>query len=139
MSHHRAQVESVLRRSVQEVLSRGLSDPRIRGVVTVTRVEVSPDGRQGTVWCSVMPEEHASLSIKGLGHASGRIHNELKKKLEMRRVPRLIYRIDKSLKREAEVLSAINEARQRDEELNQNRIDDGSGSSRPESTEDDIS
>ncbi len=139
MSHHRAQVESVLRRSVQEVLSRGLSDPRIKGVITVTRVEVSPDGRQGTVWCSVMPHEHANLSIKGLSNASGRIHNELKKKLEMRRVPRLIYRIDKSLKREAEVLSAINEARRRDDELKQNRTDGESGSIRSESTEDDIS
>tara|TARA_B100001059_G_scaffold35716_1_gene28871 strand:- start:980 stop:1399 length:420 start_codon:yes stop_codon:yes gene_type:complete len=139
MSHHRAQVESVLRRSVQEVLSRGLSDPRIKGVITITRVEVSPDGRQGTVWCSVMPREHASLSIKGLGHASGRIHSELKKKLEMRRVPRLIYRLDKSLKREAEVLSAINEARRRDEEMKHNRTDDESGSIRSESTEDDIS
>lgn len=139
MSHHRAQVESVLRRSVQEVLSRGLSDPRIRGVITVTRIEVSPDGRQGTVWCSVMPQEHASLTIRGLANASGRIHNELKKKLKMRRVPRLIYRIDKSLKREAEVLSAINDARRRDEELNQNRIDDKSGTIRTESTEDDKS
>ena len=139
MSHHRAQVESVLRRSVQEVLSRGLSDPRIKGVITITRVEVSPDGRQGTVWCSVMPKEHASLSIKGLGHASGRIHSELKKKLEMRRVPRLIYRMDKSLKREAEVLSAINEARRRDEEMKHNRTDGESDSIRTESTEDDIS
>ena len=138
MSHHRAQVESVLRRSVQEILSRGLSDPRIRGVVTVTNVEVSPDGRQGTVWCSVMPEEHASLSVRGLGHASGRIHNELKKKLEMRRVPRLIYKVDKSLKREAEVLSAINEARRRDDEMKQERTDGQGGSSRSESIEGDI-
>jgi ribosome-binding factor A len=86
-----------------------------------------------------MPQEHASLTIRGLANASGRIHNELKKKLKMRRVPRLIYRIDKSLKREAEVLSAINDARRRDEELNQNRIDDKSGTIRTESTEDDKS
>ena len=138
MSHHRAQVESVLRRSVQEILSRGLSDPRIRGVVTVTNVEVSPDGRQGTVWCSVMPEEHAGLSVRGLGHAAGRIHNELKKKLEMRRVPRLIYKVDKSLKREAEVLSAINEARRRDEEMKQDRTNGQGGSSQSESIEGDI-
>ncbi|MEE2907176.1 MAG: 30S ribosome-binding factor RbfA [Planctomycetota bacterium] len=119
MGHHRAQIESVLRRSVQDVLARGLSDPRIRGVVTVTRVEVSPDGRQGTVWCSVMPAEKAALVEQGLKHAAGRIHRELKQTLEMRRVPRLRYKIDESLKREAEVLAAIQEARRRDEALKQ--------------------
>ena len=117
MGHHRAQIESVLKRSVQDVFARGLSDPRISGVITVTRVEISPDGRQGTVWCSVMPSEKGPLVEKGLKHAAGRIHRELKDKLEMRRVPRLRYKIDESLKREAEVLAAINEARRRDESL----------------------
>lgn len=135
MGHHRAQIESVLKRSVQDVLARGLSDPRIQGVVTVTRIEVSPDERQGTVWCSVMPADKAPLVQKGLNHAAGRIHRELKQKLEMRRVPRLRYKIDDSLKREAEVLSAINEARRRDELLKKNSRPDEVGG---ESIEDEI-
>ena len=94
----------------------------------------------------------SSPAVPGGGSSSGAFHGAsassaafaafsaaLKKKLEMRRVPRLIYRIDKSLKREAEVLSAINEARRRDDELKQNRTDGESGSIRSESTEDDIS
>ncbi|MCH2134529.1 MAG: 30S ribosome-binding factor RbfA [Phycisphaerales bacterium] len=121
MGHHRAQIESVLKRSVQDVLSRGLADPRIQGFVTVTRVEVSPDERQGTVWCSVMPAERAPLVRQGLKAASGRIHRELKDKLEMRRVPRLQFRIDESLKREADVLAAISEAKRQDEKLRRYR------------------
>ncbi len=124
MGHHRAQIESVLKRSVQDVFARGVSDPRISGVITVTRVEISPDGRQGTVWCSVMPASKSGLVEKGLKHAAGRIHRELKEKLEMRRVPRLRYKIDESLKREAEVLAAINEAKRREESLKNNKQPD---------------
>ena len=49
----------------------------------------------------------------------------MKEKLEMRRVPRLRYKIDQSLKREAEVLAAINEASRREQALKKtNQPDD---------------
>ena len=121
MGHHRAQTESVMKRTVQDVIKRDLADPRISGVVTVTRVSVSPDGRQATVWCSVMPADRSALVLHGLTAATGRIHRTLKDRLEMRRVPRLHFKIDESLKREAEVLAAINEAKRQDEELKTRR------------------
>ena len=139
MGHHRAQTESVLKRSVQDIISRGLADPRVSGIVTVTRVEVSPDGRQATIWCSVMPADRSKLVKHGLMAATGRIHRELKDKLEMRRVPRLHFRIDESLKKEAEVLAAINEAKLQDEVLKQRRDGVEAPPAEGESTEDQTS
>ena len=81
MSTHSHQIESVLRRSVQDILSRGLNDPRVRGLVSVTKVDVSPDYAEAIVWCSVLPEEHGQLSIKGIEHASAWIRRTVASKV----------------------------------------------------------
>jgi ribosome-binding factor A len=109
-STHQAQSESVIRRAMQEILGRGLSDPRVRGLVSVTRVTLSPDGADVTVHVSVLPEEHATTTLHGLRHASRYLRSELGRRVKLRRVPRLSIRLDDALKVEARTLAAIDEA-----------------------------
>ena len=121
MTQHSNQIESVLRRAVQDVLMRGLNDPRVRGLVSVTKVEVSADYADATVWCSVLPEEHGALSIRGIDSAANWIRREAAEKVRLRRMPRLRFKLDGTLKKQAEVMSAIQEGLQRDEADRQRR------------------
>ena len=41
MTQRTDQVASTLKRATQMVLTRGLSDPRVQGIITVTRVYAS--------------------------------------------------------------------------------------------------
>ena len=43
-----------IQRIVATVLQRDVSDPRIDGLVSVTKVEMSPDLREGKVYLSVL-------------------------------------------------------------------------------------
>ena len=115
MTQHASQIESVLLRAVQDVFSRGLNDPRVRGLVSVTRVVLAGDYSEATVWCSVLPEEHGALSIRGIESAGRWIRREAAEKVRLRRMPQLRFKLDASLKKQADVLSAINEGRRRDE------------------------
>jgi ribosome-binding factor A len=124
MSTHVNQIESVLKRSVQDVLARGLNDPRVRGLVSVTKVDVSPDLAEAVIWCSVLPEEHGPLTVKGIEHAGAWIRRSVASRVSIRRIPRLVFRLDTSLKKQAEIYSAINEGRRRDEELHEQRRSD---------------
>jgi len=107
MSYRKQQVESTLKRVISEILVRRLSDPRIHGLVSVTHVDVSPDWRTAWVYVSVLPQEHESRSFHGLRHAAGRIQALLRKAVSMRSVPRLEFRLNDALKKEAAVLDAI--------------------------------
>jgi ribosome-binding factor A len=117
MVQHREQVASVLQRAVQAVLSRGLNDPRIKGMITVTSVKVSPDLINATVNVSIHPEESAATTMKGLHAAARHIRSQMARHVEMRRVPDLAFKLDESLKKQAEVLAALDEARRRSAEL----------------------
>lgn len=110
MSHRQEHAVSVLSRAISEVLSRDISDPRIVGMVTITKLEISPDFRQATVHVSILPEQYESRTVKGLAAAAGHIHTRVRKKVAMRTVPRLTFRLDKGLKKQAEVIDAIRKA-----------------------------
>ena len=115
MSQHRLeQVASTLQRALAGTLARGLSDPRVRGMVSVTRVEVSPDLRHADVYVTVMPQEHEKLTMEGLKAAAIHLHTVIKPQLQLRLVPHFHFKLDTQLKKEMSVLQAINEARARD-------------------------
>ena len=107
MSHRKQQIEATLMRVVSGVLTRRLSDPRVSGMVSVTRVDVSPDCRDAIVYVSVIPEKYQQRTIHGLQHAAGYISSLVRKEIVMRSAPRLRFRLDESLKKQAAVFEAI--------------------------------
>lgn len=110
MSHRREQIASTLHRAVQQVISKGLQDPRISGMITVTSVELSPDLKAATVLVSILPAERERLTMYGLSDATAHIRRRAGDLLDMRQVPELTFRLDSSLKRQAEVYTAIAKA-----------------------------
>jgi ribosome-binding factor A len=132
MTRHDEQVVSVLKRAVQDVLTRGLNDPRVRGMVSVTTVTLSRDGQEARVGVSVLPAEHAPLTTIALQHAAGHIHRRVADLTLMRRVPQLVFELDQGIKREAAVYAAINEGARRDEALREGRAGSAAVDSPPE-------
>lgn len=110
VSHRAERVASTLRKAVQESLSRGVGDPRVRGMVTVTEVDVTPDLLNARVFVSVLPSEYGPTTVKGLGSAAPRIQRAVNDRIHMRRIPRIEFVLDERLKKQAEVLAAINRA-----------------------------
>ncbi len=108
------QIASVIRRAVGSELSRGLHDRRVKGLISVTDVTVGKDLAEATVHVSVLPAEHAQLTLHGLQHAAPRLRARLGKSLSLRRIPRLRFRLDDSLKRQAEFDRALGEVRRFD-------------------------
>ena len=109
MSKRTNQVASLIQRAVQDQLSRGLNDPRIRGLISVTKVTVAPDLSDATIFVSVMPTEYTNLTLRGLQHAAAHIQRALAKVIRLRRQPRLLFKVDDSMKLAAETMAAITE------------------------------
>jgi ribosome-binding factor A len=101
---------SEFRRKLQILISRGLNDPRIRGLVSVTEVKLSDDITEARVFISVLPQEHAKLTLEGLRSASHKLLNDLAPSIRMRRLPKLRFELDDSLKKQAALYAAIGES-----------------------------
>lgn len=110
MSHRPEQLGSVIHRAVQSVLERGLSDPRIRGVVTVTSVRVTPDMRTATIHVVVTPENREQLTMHGLTAAAKHIRRKTGDLVALRQLPEFHFAVDERYKRELATHEAISRA-----------------------------
>jgi len=105
-SFRKQQIESTLKRAIAKVLQQ-LADPRVEGMVTVTAVDVAPDLTQALVHVSILPEKFQKKTIAGLRHAAGHVYSLVCKEVALKTVPKLDFRLDESLKKEAAVFAAI--------------------------------
>ena len=117
MTHRLAQIESTLHRAISEVLARRMSDPRLAGLISVTKVTVSPDLHDAYIYVSVLPEQHQRRALLGLRHAATHIHRLVTKAVAMRTVPHLDFRVDETLKKQAVVFDAIQRGLNRESPL----------------------
>jgi len=109
-------IASVIQHAVQEVIVRGLGDPRIRGLVSITKVEVTPDLGEAKVHISVLPQQFEQLTMHGLHDAAGHIQHEIAEAVSARRLPRLRFVLDDSLKKQAALEAALRQDRNAVEE-----------------------
>ena len=81
-----------MKREVIAIIGR-LKDPRLEGgLLTVTRLDVTPDLDVAKVYVSVMGrEDGAKPAIEALNRASGHVRTEVSKKMHIRKAPRFIF------------------------------------------------
>ena len=110
MSRKTEQIAAAMKDAISQVISRGLQDPRVQGLVTITTLTVADDLADATVNVSVLPGEKQDATVEGLNAAAGHIRRELDRYIQMRRVPLIRFRSDSSLKKQLTVIQAINQA-----------------------------
>jgi ribosome-binding factor A len=110
-SHRPEQLASAIREAVQQIIDRGLQDPRVSGLITITGVKVSQDLRNATISVSVMPEEKQNLTLHGLQNAGRHIRREAGELVNIRQLPELSFKLDTSLKKQAAVLEELEKIR----------------------------
>ena len=90
-------------------LIRNLKDPRVQDtMISVTRVEATPDLRWAKVYVSFLQEDKAKDALKGLKSASGYLRRELGQRLQLRYTPELQWEQDDSIVYGAKMLKLIN-------------------------------
>jgi len=90
-------------------LLRNLKDPRVQNtMISITRVETTPDLRFAKVYVSFLEEDKAKDALKGLKSAGGYLRRELGRALNLRYTPELMWALDDSITYGAKMLKLIN-------------------------------
>lgn len=88
---------------------RNLKDPRVTGtMISITRVETTPDLRYAKVYVSFLEENKAADAMKGLKSAGGWLRREVGNDLKLRYTPELVWALDDSITYGAKLLKLIN-------------------------------
>ena len=103
-------------------LLRNVKDPRVQGtMISITRVETTPDLRYTKVYVSFLEEDKVEGAMKGLKSAAGFLRRELGRNLKLRYCPEIVWALDDSITYGAKMLKLINslEVKHDDEEADE--------------------
>jgi ribosome-binding factor A len=109
-SQRHQRIEAEVQRTLAELISREVKDPRI-GMVTVTGVRVAPDLSVAQVY--VVPFGGMAAPphmIEGLARAAGFLRGEVGRRVGLRHAPRLDFQLDETFDRAAHLSSLITRA-----------------------------
>lgn len=111
-SRRQQKIARVIRESVSKTILRGLSDPRVKGLISVTEVDVSPDMKNATVYLSILtPENRGQDTIfEAVCHAASHFQHQLSGELTGKCCPQLQFKQDQKVKKTLETLRLIEQA-----------------------------
>lgn len=90
-------------------LLRTVKDPRVQDtMISITRVETTPDLRYTKVYVSFLQNERAKEAMAGLKSAGGYLRRQLGHNLQLRYSPEIVWSLDDSITYGAHMLELIN-------------------------------
>ena len=108
----------MIQKEISDILHRRIKDPRVDGLCTVMKVDVSVDLRHAKVSVSVMgTEQQQKNTLIGLKNASGFIRREIGHRIELRYTPELTFILDKSVEYGIQIDQLIKKFREENQEI----------------------
>lgn len=89
-------VSDLIREEIADIIMNKLKDPRV-GFITVTGAKITEDLKLATVYVSVLKPEEKKGTLEILNSAKGFIRAELSKRVRMKFIPSLTFRVDESI------------------------------------------
>ncbi|MDO4488923.1 MAG: 30S ribosome-binding factor RbfA [Eubacteriales bacterium] len=97
-------------RALTEIISEEVKDPDVDPLLTVTRVEVTPDLQYCKCGVSSLGTgEELERSVEGLMRAKGFIRTELAHRVNLRKTPEITFYADRSMEYAIEMSKKIDE------------------------------
>ncbi len=86
---------------------RGLKDPRVQQMLSITAVDTAADLRTAKVYVSVFDKEKSAEVLKGLKSAAGYLRRHIGAALQLRHTPELIFIEDHSIENGARIFDIL--------------------------------
>ena len=102
-------VRKTLMKELSDILCRGVKDPRIEGVVSITDIELPSDFSLAKVYISVYGSEaQQNQVLEALTDNAPKMRKEIGKRIRLRNTPELRFYLDNSLERGSKITDLIN-------------------------------
>lgn len=102
-------VASVIQEELSKIIIRELEFPGF--LVTITFVDVDRKMEGALVYFGVIPSEQAAAALRILNKARGFLQHLLLKKMNIKPMPEIIFKIDKGVERAAAIEKLLIEAK----------------------------
>jgi len=105
-------VARVVKEAVSDAIANHLNDPRIEGLISITKVDMTTDLRHADVYVSIFGKDEAAQNrtFAAITHARRRIQSLVAGKLQSKFCPVLCFHKDEKFKKTLETMKLIDQA-----------------------------
>ena len=90
-------LEQDVKVAMSHIISYEVKEPEVTGMISVTSVKVTPDQKYMTVYVSIYGKKNKEKVLEALKKAKGFIKSSLAKKVKMRNIPEITFKLDNSM------------------------------------------
>lgn len=108
-------VNEELKKTISNVLTFELQNSKVTGMVSVTKVRITPDFRYAKVYVSLLNSKSNTKTMEGLKESAGYIRSQIAKTMNLRVTPELSFEIDDSMEYGAKIDKILNELNHKEE------------------------
>lgn len=102
-------INEELKRELSKIVTFELKNPNITGMISVTKVKITPDFKYAKVYVSILNAKSMEKTMLGLKESAGFMRSQLAKQINLRVTPELSFTIDDSLEYGAKIDSILKE------------------------------
>ena len=116
MANRPGRIKALIEKNLMDIVRSEIKDPKI-GMVSVNEVEVNSDSTLAKVYVTFFASPHPHLAFEQLKKKEGVVRTSLAKKMDLYKVPKVVFvydesferadRIEKALKKEEEDLKKL--------------------------------
>ena len=109
-------IDEEYRKELSQIIGFELKNSSITGMISVTKVKVTPDLKYAKVYVSILNSKNIKETLAGLKKSSGFVRSELAKRVNLRNTPEIVFELDDSLEYGAKIDSILKDIMPKKEE-----------------------
>jgi len=102
-------IDEELKKEISNIINYELNNPKITGMISVTRAKITPDLKYAKVYVSILNSKNTKDTLANLKKSSGFIRTEIAKRINLRITPELIFVLDDSMEYGAKIDQILKE------------------------------
>ncbi|MGB9678625.1 MAG: 30S ribosome-binding factor RbfA [Thermoanaerobacteraceae bacterium] len=119
MQYRSGRLSEEVKREISKMILEEIKDPRIKGMVSITDINITKDLRYAKVYISIFGTDEEKIeTMEGLKSASGFIRHEIGKRIKMRYTPEILFEIDHSIEYGAHISEVLKELKSQEGDNN---------------------
>lgn len=109
-------IDEELKKEISNIISYELKNPKITGLISVTKTKITPDLKYAKVYVSILNSKNIKETFANLKKSSGYIRTEIAKRINLRITPEIIFVLDDSMEYGAKIDQILKEIIPQEEE-----------------------
>lgn len=102
-------IDEELKKEISNIINYELNNPKITGLISVTRAKITPDLKYAKVYVSILNSKNVKDTLANLKKSSGFIRTEIAKRINLRITPEIIFVLDDSMEYGAKIDQILKE------------------------------